>query len=206
MTEAEALAWTDAQVSRGTLDQLRLYRSLLEAESSRHNLVAASSLPCFWSRHVVDSLQLLRHAPDGEWIDIGSGAGLPGLVVAIAGRSPVVMVEPRTLRAGFLSAAAIRLGLSGAVTVVPAKVTMVMRPPARVLSARAVAPLDVLFAAAGHLADDTTHWLLPKGRTVHKELAEARRSWQGEFRLEPSLTDPDARIVIATQVKRKGSR
>lgn len=204
MTENEALAWIDAQVdvSRGTL--LRQFVDLLVEESAHQNLVSATSMNQIWARHVVDSAQLLSFgmSSPGTWIDIGSGAGFPGMVIAILTERPVVLIEPRRKRAAFLQQAAAALGLSDRVTVVGARV-QAHRGSAGVISARAVAALTDTLAAGAHLSTAKTIWILPKGSRALEELADARHSWHGVFHVEQSITDPQSLIITAKGVSRR---
>jgi 16S rRNA (guanine527-N7)-methyltransferase len=179
--------------------------ALVRAEQERQNLISAATLPIFQQRHIDDSLQLLPHLADGPLLDIGSGGGFPGLVLAGCMSAPVHLVEPRAKRALFLREASAALGFDH-VTVHACKVERVDIAPVATITARAVAPLGDLFAWALHLAGKKTRWVLPKGRSAASELEEARRSWQGDFCLIPSVTDPEASIVIAENVRRSSSR
>jgi 16S rRNA (guanine527-N7)-methyltransferase len=197
-------------VSRETADRLVTFVRLLLDENGRQNLIARSTESEIWDRHIQDSLQLLRHAPPGRWLDIGSGAGLPGMVAAIARPDQeIILVEPRARRAEFLSETAQALGLHN-VRVVAAKVQTVEPLTAAIITARAVAALGRLFSIGGRHAGPGCVWLLQKGRNAVAELAEARQSWQGRFDLVPSETDPQAAIVMARDVaplhRRKGRR
>ena len=194
-----------AGVSRETEGLLARYVALLLDENDRQNLIGRSTVEEVWQRHIADSAQLVRFAPrpDSSWLDIGSGAGLPGLVIAILTQGPVTLVEPRKLRANFLQRAAETLGLAPRVMVYAAKAERISGT-FDVITARAVAPLDALLRISQHLSTDKTLWLFPKGKSAQKELEEARRSWQGGFRLEPSVTSPEAAILVATNVRRKG--
>ncbi len=190
-----------SDVPRETSAQLRRYAALLVDENQRQNLVAKSTLDDLWRRHIDDAAQLVSYdAPSATWLDIGSGAGLPGIVVAILTGNPMVLVEPRRLRAEFLQRVVDELGLDAAV--VQSKVEGIKRSPVDIITARAVASIDRLFGMAAHLSHNGTRWVLPKGRTANSELDEARKTWQGDFRLEPSRTDPDAQILIASRVRR----
>ncbi|WP_344708629.1 16S rRNA (guanine(527)-N(7))-methyltransferase RsmG [Sphingomonas humi] len=192
-------------VSRETEEKLAEYVTLLTEENERQNLISKSSVDAVWSRHIEDSLQLLDHAPlDRHWLDIGSGAGLPGIVLAIAGVKKITLVEPRRLRTEFLEACREKLELRN-VTVVTGKAEN-LSGRFDVITARAVAALSKLFAIASPLISPTGQWVLPKGRSAAKELEEARVTWQGDFRLEPSRTDPDARILVARGVRRRAGR
>ena len=211
MEEAEAREWLSASnVPRETVQRLEHFILFLRDTNLHHNLIARSTVNALWSRHVVDSAQLLTLADDsrGPWLDVGSGAGLPGLVLAILGAEDMTLVEPRRLRADFLCQAVEKVGLNRSVKVVADRVER-MAPgttPYAVITARAVAPLPTLFAAARHLSDPTTIWLLPKGRSAAEELEAARQSWHGEFRLQPSVTDPAAAIVVARNVYPRNRR
>jgi 16S rRNA (guanine527-N7)-methyltransferase len=190
-------------VSREAFGRIGRYVERLRAESNRQNLVSASTLDDLWSRHVLDSAQLVRFEPwDGaSWADVGSGAGLPGIVIACLVDGPVTLIEPRRLRAEFLRAVVDDLGLKAIVE--GAKVESV-GGQFDVITARAVAPLPVLLERSRHLSTRKTVWALPKGRNAISELAEARRAWQGAFHVERSVTDADSWIVVGTGVRAKG--
>jgi 16S rRNA (guanine527-N7)-methyltransferase len=194
-------------VSRETVKRLERYAMLLKEEAGRQNLVSASTLDALWGRHILDSGQLLRFEPfpGASWADIGSGAGLPGLVVAILVEGRVVLIEPRRLRADFLRRAVAELGLESRVAVTQAKAEAV-EGSFDVITARAVAPLDKLLRISTHLSTRKSLWLLPKGRSAQTELAEARRNWQCEAEIVPSCTDPDSEILVLRHVKAKGGR
>jgi 16S rRNA (guanine527-N7)-methyltransferase len=187
-------------VSRETLDRLGRYVERLSLENSRQNLVSAATLDSVWDRHIFDCAQLVRFVPNlaASWIDIGSGAGLPGLVIACLVEGPVTLVEPRGLRAGFLQDTARALGLNA--QVVQAKAARVAGS-FDVITGRAVASLSKFLSMCEHLSTRKTQWVLPKGRSAQSELEEARRSWQGMFHVEQSITDPNAKIVVGTGVR-----
>ncbi|MCL6683825.1 16S rRNA (guanine(527)-N(7))-methyltransferase RsmG [Sphingomonas alba] len=192
-------------VPRETLDLLKRYVALLLEENERQNLISKSTTEEIWERHIADGAQLVRFAPrpDSSWLDIGSGAGLPGLVIAILTEGPVTLVEPRKLRAEFLQRTTEALGLGGRVTVRVAKAERITGK-FDVITARAVASLEVLLSISRHLSTDKTLWLFPKGKSAQLELEEAKRSWQGSFQLVPSVTSDEAAILVASQVRRKG--
>ena len=191
-------------VSRETRDLLDAFVARIRAANSVQNLVSASTLDSIWERHILDSAQLARFEPHAgaAWLDIGSGAGLPGLVIAALVDGPMTLVEPRRLRATFLDETVASLGLGHRVTVECAKVEKITGR-FDTITARAVAPLDRLLSMALHLAHDGTIWALPKGKSAQSELAEAQRSWQCEVRSEASCTDPEARILLLSKVKAK---
>lgn len=205
MTEEEARAWVVERfgVSRGTL--LERFEAILRDEATRQNLISAASFDQIWARHFVDSAQLIPAAAGaraGVWIDVGTGAGMPGLIVAILTDRPLVLVEPRAKRADFLYRAAALLGIGSRVTVEPRRIE-VYRPakPAAIVSARAVSELSQLLASAMHCTDSSTIWLLPKGRAAQSEVEAAAANWQGSFHVEPSVTQADSGIVIAQGVR-----
>lgn len=206
MTEDEAKAWLGAtlDVSRETLDRLEAYRAMVLAETAHQNLIARSTFDVFWARHIVDSAQLLTHvegAGDGPWLDLGAGAGLPGIVLAIIGARPVHMVEERRGRIGFLNRVVDALGLNTA-TVHGCKVEALRLPPAAIITARAFAPLSKLFDLAHRFARPDTLWLLPKGRSAQDEVETARANWQAVFHVKQSITDSEAAILVARNVRK----
>jgi 16S rRNA (guanine527-N7)-methyltransferase len=191
---------TGRTVSRETIERLQLYIDRLRQENRRQNLISTSSLAHLWERHILDSAQLVRFEPraGASWIDIGSGAGLPGIVIACLVIGPVTLVEPRKLRAEFLAEMVETLKLPATVSC-----CKVERIEGRfdVITARAVAPLTELLRISHHLSTKNTVWALPKGRKAQSELADLRRSWQGVFHVERSVTDPDSGIVVGTGVR-----
>ena len=192
-------------VPRETFNQLQRFARLLVEENGRQNLIAANSVSDLWNRHILDGAQLLGLAEgEGCWCDIGSGPGLPGMVIAILGGRPITLNEPRRLRADFLRHAVRELGLTD-VTVAECKVEL-LGGKFDFITARAVARLDKLFGMACHLAHSETKWVLPKGERAQSELDEAKEAWQGSFRLVPSLTHPASAIVVAGHVQRRGKR
>lgn len=204
--EAGARAWVgrECDVSRETLERLDLFVRMVRDENARQNLVSRASLDRIWLRHIADSAQLLRFAPGkgASWVDLGSGAGFPGMVVATLHEGPVTLIEERRLRADFLSRAAERMGLN--VEVIGSKVERLDPRPFDAISARAFAPLPKLLDLATRFSTGKTVWILPKGRNAQSELEALGGSWQGSFRLEASLTDPEAQIIVAEGVARKG--
>jgi 16S rRNA (guanine527-N7)-methyltransferase len=205
MSEDEARAWIRERYGVSRETSLARFADILRAESARQNLISASTLDQLWVRHLVDSAQLLplaAEADDGDWIDVGAGAGLPGMVVAILGDRRTVMVEPRGKRAEFLRMTADALGLGEKAEVIASRIEA-YRPakPATVISARAVAALPGLLQSTHHCTDSSTVWLLPKGRNAQSEVEAARHAWQGVFHVEPSITSPDSGIVTARKVR-----
>jgi 16S rRNA (guanine527-N7)-methyltransferase len=194
-------------VSRETFALLERYADLLRSEAAKQNLVSASTLDQLWDRHILDSAQLVKFAPGpgSSWVDIGSGAGLPGIVIAALVRGPVLLIEPRRLRAEFLDRAVAELGLGSRVRVALGKAEKV-DGTFDVITARAVADLDKLLRISTHLSTRKSLWVLPKGRSAESELADARRNWHCDARSVPSITDPESRILLLRDVKARGGR
>ena len=191
-------------VSRETFNRLATYVELLTAENQVQNLVAKNSLSDLWSRHIADSLQLTALAPSARsWLDIGTGAGLPGLVIAIATGARTLLVEPRRLRTEFLSRVVVALELRE-VRIITASLAHVPAMPYDAITARAVGSLDALLAMSLPFAHQETRWILPKGKSAAQEVATARQTWQGRFEIVPSRTDASAGIVVARDVRRRG--
>ena len=202
MTEEEAHGWLSARnVPRGTFVALEAFLELLRREALTQNLIAASTIETIWSRHVVDSAQLMDHAgPWKNWLDLGSGAGFPGIIVATLGQGRVTLVESRAKRVAFLQEAAAVAGVTERVTIIGGRVETAPKSRFDVISARAFAPLDKLLTLGAPFADKATRWVLPKGKSAAEELEATHGSWQGDFELVPSVTDSQAAIIVATGV------
>ena len=189
-------------VSRETFERLQIYIEMLRREARQQNLVSRGTLDDVWDRHILDSAQLARFEPKpaSAWLDIGSGAGLPGVVLACLVDGPVTLIEPRRLRAQFLTEVVDALALRA--TVIQSKAE---RAAGRfdVITGRAVAHLDDFLRLSAHLSTRNTVWALPKGRNAQSELADAKRAWQGVFHVEQSITDADSWIIVGSQVRAK---
>ena len=202
---ADALSGFD--VSRETKDKLAVMASELARWQSIKNLVGPATLDEVWSRHIADSLQLLALAPEARTsLDLGSGAGFPGLVVAIAGAEhglAVDLVESNDRKCAFLRHV---IRLTGAPARVHADRLEAVLPrfasKTDIVSARALAPLDQLLAWTEPLLTTGTVGLFPKGRDVAAELTQARRSWTVGAEILPSRTDSSAGIVRITSLSR----
>ena len=202
MTEEEAQVWLRAEfdVSRETWERLELFIALLRDEMQRQNLISRASADFLWSRHIVDSAQLLRYAPtptgDSIWLDLGTGAGFPGMVVAILTSYRVKMVESRKRRVEFLNQVIEQTAIGDHATVIGERLENIESTPADVISARAFAPLDRLIALSHRFSTENTVWLLPKGKNAVRELKGLSPKRQKMFHVEHSLTDPDAGILV----------
>ncbi|MCJ2012832.1 16S rRNA (guanine(527)-N(7))-methyltransferase RsmG [Methylobacterium sp. J-076] len=197
-------------VSRETTQALDAYVAQLTRWQQVKNLVGPSTLSEVWSRHVADALQLLALAPDARtWIDLGSGAGIPGMILAIAGKERgirVTLVESNTRKCAFLTEAARITGAPA--TVRNARIEAVIGDAAGtdIVCARALAALDQLLDWSAPLLKSGTIGLFPKGRDVQAELTQAAARWTVSYDLVPSRTDPDARIVRVTALTEPSPR
>ncbi|SLJ93299.1 16S rRNA (guanine(527)-N(7))-methyltransferase RsmG [Novosphingobium mathurense] len=207
-TEDEARAWLRAlpECDEAAMARLEKLVEMLAEENQRQNLVSAASLDHVWLRHIVDSAQLLPHVPRGTslpWMDLGTGAGFPGLVIAaLRPELEVLMVESRARRIEWLDRARIAMGLERA-RIVGQRLEMVETCQVGVISARAFAPLDRLLTLSARFSTSDTIWLLPKGRSAQQELDDLRK-WRHVFHVEQSLTDPQAGIIVGNLAGRKG--
>ena len=207
-TEDEAREWLRAlpECDAVAMERLELLVAMLAEENQRQNLVSAASLDQVWLRHIVDSAQLLPHVPretSTPWMDLGTGAGFPGLVIAaLRPECEVVMVESRARRIERLDRARIAMGLDCA-SIAGQRLELVESRQAAVISARAFAPLDKLLTLSARFSTSDTVFLLPKGRSASQELQDLRK-WRHVFHVEQSLTDPQAGIIVGTLADGKG--
>jgi 16S rRNA (guanine527-N7)-methyltransferase len=207
---AQAVALLGDLVSRETWDRLESFVQLVIERQKTLNLVAASTIPQIWTRHIADSLQLLSLAPEARtWIDLGAGAGFPGLVIACAlvdvPGARVELVESTQKKASFLRDVADALSLPAIVHAQRIE-DFTARNAGRfnVVTARALAPLDKLLGYANPLLKRGAVGLFPKGQDVVSELTQASKSWKLDTELIPSKTDPHGRVVVVRQaIKRK---
>jgi 16S rRNA (guanine527-N7)-methyltransferase len=191
-----------SRVSRETAERLDLYVSQLRRWQPIKNLVGPATLDEVWRRHIDDTLQLLDLAPDARtWLDLGSGAGIPGLILAIAGTErgiQVDLVESNARKCAFLTETARLTGAPARVR--NARIESVIDAYAgiEIVCARALAPLAQLLAWTEPLLKTGTTGLFPKGRDVQAELTQASAQWTVVNDLVPSRTDSEARIVRVT--------
>lgn len=175
--------------------RLDAYHDLLLKWTKKINLIAPSTVPETWVRHFLDSAQLLPHVPPEEPIaDLGAGAGFPGLVLAALDRGPVTLIEADARKATFIREAARVMKIPA--NVITARIEAARPQAAPIVTARALAPLERLLPwVHRHLAPGGKAVLL-KGRDVEAELTESRKRWNMNIEREPSMTDPDAVILI----------
>lgn len=204
MSDREAFA-LDFNVSRETLAQFDSYAALLTDWQTRMNLVGPSTLATIWQRHFTDSAQIVALAGEGRsWLDIGAGAGFPGLVIALLDPSArLTLVESIAKKCRFLDEVVRALDLQDRVTIENRRVETLPRAKFDIITARALAALDRLFDWGLPYAGSGTRWVLPKGARVDTELSIASERFAFDYSLAPSRTDSAARIVVASGVKRR---
>jgi 16S rRNA (guanine527-N7)-methyltransferase len=201
-TEADARAFCAERVDPEGLVRLERFATLLARENEQQNLVSAASLATVWQRHFADSVQLLEGVPreTAPWLDLGSGAGIPGLVLACARPgSRVVLVESRKRRVEWLSRASGELGLANC-HVIGTRLENVETFAAGAIVARAFAPLGKLLQLSARFSTQDTLWVLPKGRSAAQELSEQPAAVRALFHVEQSRTDPEGGILIGRGV------
>jgi len=204
-----ARAFALVPVSRETTARLDRFTALLLDWQSRINLIAASTVPVLWTRHIADSLQLLAIAPDArKWVDLGSGGGFPGVPIACAlaeqGSAEVHLIESNKKKAAFLREA---VRITGAPAIVHAvriaDFCQSFRGALDAVTARALVPLPELLSIAYPLLKKGPQGVFPKGQDVEAELTEAAKCWSIQASLVPSRTDPKSRVMVIRKAKPK---
>ena len=195
----------DLGVSRETAERLPEFVALLLKWNARINLVADRDEATIWQRHVADSLQLAPLMPtaDGPLVDLGSGAGFPGLLLALATGRETHLVESDRRKSVFLMEAARTLGLPQ-VTVHATRIDAATLPPAAILTARALAPLRDLLPHAHRILAPGGVALFPKGRTAEQELTDAAGAWIMQVERFPSRTDCQATLLRLSEIHPAG--
>lgn len=193
-----------ANVPRETMDRLEAMDRVLIDWTSRHNLIAKSTIPDRWERHYFDSAQIASLLSDGSaapietLADLGSGAGFPGLVLAaiLAPQdTQITLIESRQKKAVFLREAAAAMQLE-TVKVLPERIESVkLSPKPQIITARALARLDKLLGYAHEIGSKNTKYFFPKGQDVEGELTEAAKSWHMDVKQHPSRSSPDGVIL-----------
>ena len=197
-SEDEARNYCRGIAGDAGIERLEMLAAMLRAENERQNLISAASMDQLWQRHIADSLQLLQHVPRETevWLDLGTGAGFPGLAVALA-RPEIGMrlVESRRRRTDWLQSVIDAADLAQC-QIFQSRLENVETFPAGVISARAFAPLERLLRLSARFSTPDTVWLLPKGRAAVQELQEQPKRVAALFHVEQSCTDPASGILI----------
>ncbi|CUH79658.1 Ribosomal RNA small subunit methyltransferase G [Tritonibacter multivorans] len=194
-------------VSRETMERLKTFDATLQKWNPRINLVSKSTIPDLWTRHILDSIQVFEAItdPKGHWVDIGSGGGLPGVIVAIcaADKAPdlsVTLIESDQRKSAFLRTAARECGVK--INVISERIEAAAAQSADILSARALADLSQLCEfSERHLKKDGV-CIFPKGGNWKKEVDNALQQWRFEWEAITSLTEPQAVILKMKGVER----
>ena len=198
--EEQARAFCAELTDANGFARLERLAAMVVAENARQNLIAKASEGTLWLRHLADSAQLLRPVSreTAPWLDLGTGAGFPGLVIAaIRPEIEIVLVESRKKRVDWLIRAAAELGLTRC-RVEGRRLEHVESFAAGAISARAFAPLGKLLGLSARFSTRDTLWLLPKGRSAVQEVESLPEETAGMFHVEQSVTDSEAGIVIGT--------
>jgi 16S rRNA (guanine527-N7)-methyltransferase len=201
-SEADARAWLEQlpEWDASAQDRLELLVDMLGRENLAQNLVSVGSFENVWLRHVADSAQLLSFVPretSTPWLDLGTGAGFPGLIIAaLRPECRIIMVESRARRSDWLESARAALKLDHA-EVFAERLEALTTQEFCVISARAFAPLPKLLDLSARFSTSDTRWLLPKGRSAAQELLELR-GWVHMFHVEQSISDAGAGVIVGT--------
>lgn len=207
MSDGAAGLAASFDVSRETLDRLRIYADLLVKWNKRINLVAPKTIPDLWRRHIIDSAQIHSLKPEGckSWVDIGSGGGFPGVVIAIleaelAQPLQVKLIESDQRKCAFLRTVIRETSVKA--DVIAQRINEVPPQSADVLSARALAPLDKLLLFAEHHMTPNGVAIFPKGANAGSEVEIARKTWSFRYESIPSMTDDSAAILKISEIAR----
>ncbi len=181
------------------MEKLELFVGLLKKENQQQNLVSRGSLEHIWLRHIADSAQLLRFVPRGtSWLDLGSGAGLPGVILSLLRpQDTVTLVESRTKRIEWLERIVTELTLPNC-DIRGDRLENLDTTKVGAISARAFAPLPRLIQLAERFSTKDTIWVLPKGRSAIEELDSLPKRLKNLFHVEQSLTSENAGILVGT--------
>lgn len=196
-------------VSRETIADLERFADLATKWTPRINLIAPATVASIWDRHIIDSVQIYRFAPADyrKWVDIGSGGGFPGIIMAILGKAvqpdaEFILIESDQRKATFLRTAARELGLS--VNVLAKRIELAEPQEADVVSARALAALSALIPLAKRHLKPSGLALLHKGKRAQQEVADAQKNWSFALEDHASFTDPQAHILVIQRMSARG--
>ncbi|PRY75735.1 16S rRNA (guanine527-N7)-methyltransferase [Yoonia maritima] len=196
-------------VSRETFYDLQKFEDLVRKWTPKINLISPASIPELWDRHIVDSAQIYRYSPESyeKWVDIGSGGGFPGIVMAIIAKAQqpdasFILIESDQRKATFLRTAARELGLR--VTVLAERIENSDSQEADVVSARALSTLSTLLPLIERHINPNGKAILHKGKKAGEEIADAHKNWRFDLEEFSSLTDLGGQILIVKGISRVG--
>ncbi|SFR53951.1 16S rRNA m(7)G-527 methyltransferase [Yoonia tamlensis] len=196
-----------ANVSRETIDRLQEFANLVRKWTVKINLISPSTVETLWERHIIDSAQIYASAPNSfeKWVDIGSGGGFPGIVVAIIGKekqpdAEFVLIESDLRKATFLRTAIRELRIPA--TVIADRIEVAPPQDADIVSARALSTLSTLLPYVDRHLNPAGIAILHKGKKASEEVAAARDNWRFALEDSPSLTDPHAQILVVKGISR----
>ncbi len=198
--ESQAQDYVRRMADEAAMQRLERFADLLLAENQRQNLISKPSEAHLWERHIADSAQLLEYVPretSGSWLDLGTGAGFPGIVIAILRpETNVCLVESRARRIEFLQSCVDQLGLANC-KVFGERLERLKPFECSVISARAFAPLEKLLRLSAPFSTKATRYVLPKGRSAKHEWEQLKPSIRKLFHVERSRTDDEAGIIVS---------
>jgi 16S rRNA (guanine527-N7)-methyltransferase len=211
MKEGQGLFLEVFPVSHETAEKLTCYEMLLNEWNEKFNLVAASTLPLMWSRHFLDSAQLMSYIPDRvvSVADMGAGAGFPGIVLAILAQGTKRLmrfheIESTGKKADFLQAVIDRLGLD--VVIVRDRVENLRHLKVDLVTARALKALPELLKLANHLIHKDSICVFPKGKALSEELTHAEKYWTFDKEIHPSRSDESGSVLVLSNLRYKSRR
>jgi len=191
------------EVSRETYHRLENYIALLKKWQGKINLISDSTVSDIWKRHIMDSGQLMKYLSESDKIiDIGSGAGFPGMVLAVLGIKNMTLVESDTRKAAFLREAARVAGVE--INIINQRIESIAHQDINVITARGFASIDKMFSMIAHIVNISIKLLLLKGKSYLEEVEEAKRNWSFDYQTYPSITGDGAVIILNNVSKREG--
>lgn len=196
---------SQAPVSRETFERLKIYHDLLLKWQSKINLVGKDTIADSWSRHYLDSLQLKKYLPvsDGKILDVGTGAGFPGMVLAITGVKNIFLLDSDNKKISFLKE--VSLETKTDVQIICDRSEKFSIESVSTIMSRAVANLCDLFETNIHNVSHETICLFPKGKNYASEIGDAKKEWLFDYDILPSVTDKNAVILRVSNLQRKKS-
>ncbi|MAP25110.1 MAG: 16S rRNA (guanine(527)-N(7))-methyltransferase RsmG [Rickettsiales bacterium] len=192
------LIFAGLDVSRETRAKLIKYVNLLEKENDKYNLVGQSTLADVWCRHILDSIQLQKYLDAGSLVDVGAGAGFPGMVLAIIGAESVALVDSVTKKINFLRL--VSRETETQVDIIHDRVENIRDRKFDQITCRAFASLNKIFSLTENIKKTSTRYVLLKGEKYKEEIKEAEKFWNFTFKTQKSITDERGVILIIENI------